>query len=346
MLTQEFVAKVVAACRRCHYSLKTEQSYSGYVWRYGLWLHQPAQAAIRKEPPEIKVSSYLSWLATRPKGCSRKTQHGALCALVYAYKQGLGQPLGQMPPWVSPQARTRLPVWLSTAEYTALERHLDGACLELAQIMFGSGLRLKEGLKLRIRDVDFDTGLIIVRSGKGDKDRVTKLPNLLVTPLRERMQRLEDLWREDRDNNVPGVELPVDVARKYPNYGNDWPFQWWFPGRSLSTDPRSGIVRRHHLHEDTLSKALRRASIRARLRKRVTVHVLRHSFATAFLANGGSIHQLKELLGHKSIETTEIYTHCIPHFAHTMVSPLDVRPNVVPFTPLTELPTAPLRRLA
>lgn len=346
MITSEFVQKVVAACRRHHYSLKTEESYAGWVWRYGVWLHQPLQAGLRKEASEIKVSSYLSWLATRPKGCSRKTQHQALCALVFAYKKGLGTPLGQMPSWVSPPDKPRLPVWLSIAEFTALERHLNGTCLELAQVMFGAGLRLKEALKLRVRDIDFDTGLIVVRGGKGDKDRVTKLPNLLVTPLRERLLRQTDLWRYDRDQGTPGVELPDDVARKYPGYGEDWLWQWVFPAAGLSTDPRSGIVRRHHFHEDSLAKSLRKAAFRAQLQKRITVHTLRHSFATAYLANGGSVHELKELLGHKCLETTEIYTHCIPQLAQRIASPLDVRPNVVPFITPERPAAVPLRRHA
>lgn len=331
MKTSEFVDKVARACRREHKSLKTLESYTGHVWRFGVWMHQPAQEALRDKPSEIKVSSYLSWLANRPKGCSRTTQHQALCALVFAYKKGLEAPLGRMPAWVKPRAHERMPVWLSTAEFTALERHLTGACLELAQIMFGAGLRLKEALKLRIRDIDFDAGMILVREGKGGKDRQTKLPNLLVPVLRERFLRLEDLWRVDRDNKVPGVWLPYDVGRKYPRYGEDWPWQWVFPGANLSRDPETGMVRRHHLHEDTLAKALRKATGRARLGKRVTVHTLRHSFATAFLTNGGSIHVLQRLLGHKSLETTEVYVHCIPQFAQSIVSPLDVRPNVVPF---------------
>lgn len=329
MKTSEFEEQVILACRRDHKSPKTEEDYSRWTRRFGRWLQ--GRTELHASTSEIKVSSFLSWLATRPKGCACKTQHQALCALVFAYGKGRGMPLGEMPAWVKPPERKRLPVWLSTAEFTALERHLDGPCLELAQLMFGCGLRLNEGLRLRVKDLDFDAGLILVRSGKGDKDRPTKFPEMLKPVLRDRLSRLHDLWLSDRAADVPGVHLPDDVGRKFPRYGMDWPWQWVFPAKGLSFDKRSGITRRHHLHEDTLAKSLKRAAVNSRLSKRITVHTLRHSFATAFLVNGGNIHDLKELLGHRHLETTEIYTHCIPQFASRMVSPLDVRPNVVPF---------------
>lgn len=340
---QEFARKVEAACRRDHKSRKTLLKYSGYALRFARWLYR--QKHLRDKPSEIKVSSYLSSLATRPNGCSARTQDGALNALVFAYKKGLETPLGRMPDWVKAPDRQRLPVWVSTSEFLAIERHLKDAPLELAQIMFGSGLRHSEALQLRVRDLDFDAGLIVVREGKGFKDRTVPMPKLLVAPLHDRIRRLEDLWKLDRDNKVPGVWLPDDVGRKYPKYGEDWPWQWVFPGRSLSKDPETGIIRRHHVHDDTMPKALQRAARLARLGKRITVHSLRHGFATAFLTNGGSIHILQKLLGHKDIETTSIYLHCIAQYVQTVTSPLDVRPNVVPFVaPTIEVPQ-PLRKI-
>lgn len=341
-VAQDFAEKVANACRRDHKSPETRKQYSAYALRFARWLWR--RKDLREASSEVKVSSFLSWLATRPKGCSAKTQHGALCALVFAYKKGLETPLGEMPPWVRPTLKPRLPTWLSAGEFTALERHLSGDCLEMAQVMFGSGLRLFEVLRLRVRDLDFDTGMIIVREGKGGKDRLTPFPNVLKPVFRERLERLNDLWLRDCEENVPGVCLPDDVGRKYPGYGMEWPWQWVFPARGLSTDPESGIVRRHHVHEDTLAKALKKAARLARLRKRVTAHVLRHSFATAFLANGGTVQDLKELMGHNDLSTTEVYTHCIPQAAARVVSPLDVRPNVVPFaTGETMRPAAALR---
>lgn len=311
----------------------------GWARRYGLWV--AARKEIHGQSAEDRVSGFLSWLTTRPGGCANATQNQALNALVFAYKKGLEKPLAQMPAWVKAPESRRLPVWLSRAEFDRLSRHLDGACLELAQIMFGSGLRLHEGLRLRIRDIDFDTGMIVVKGGKGDKDRTTCLPRTLVPALHERLARLRDLWEADRANKVPGVWLPEDVGRKFPRYGEDWPWQWVFPSAKLSRDPETGIVRRHHLNDTTLSKALKKAAVKAMLNKRVTVHTLRHSFATAFLEGGGSIHKLQQLLGHTSLETTEIYTHCITQFAADIVSPLDVVPSNVMRFPGADL--APVR---
>jgi integron integrase len=339
MLTAEFQQLVVTACRREHKSEKTLEKYVCYVRQFGVWMHQPAQKGLRAESSEVKVSSFLSWMANRPGGCSRDTQHGALCALVFAYKKGLGKPLKRMPDWVKPPETKRLPVWLSSAEFTAMERHLEGACLEMAQICFGAGLRHAEVIELRVRDIDFDSGYIVVREGKGKVDRLTKLPNLLVAPLRERLFRLEDLWKLDREHDGPGVALPDDVGRKYPNYGKDWPWQWLFPSRKMTGKGRK------HVDDDTLGKAIKRAAFKARLRKRVTVHTLRHSFATAFLTNGGSIHVLQKLLGHKRLETTEIYVHCIPQVAASIVSPLDFRPNVLPFVAPEPMVAGPLVRV-
>jgi integron integrase len=344
MTPEEFAQKTVLASKREHQSHKTRESYEGHARRFAAWLKE--RKNLHAETSEVKVSGFLSWLATRPEGCSPRTQHQALCALVFAFKKGLGRELLDMPDWVKPPATQRLPVWLSTGEFTALSRHLDGACLEIAQLMFGAGPRLNEALKLRVRDLDFSAGLITIRGGKGNKDRTTCFPHLLRPAFQHRLQRLHDLWQFDRDNDTPGVWLPDDVARKYPNYGKDWAWQFLFPGANLSQDPDTKIIRRHHLHEDTLSKALKKAAFKARLCKRVTVHTLRHSFATAYLETGGSIHKLQALLGHKSIETTEIYTHCIQQFASDVVSPLDAAAaghgtKVIPF----ETPQ-PMRRVS
>lgn len=330
MKAPEFLTIVDHAIRRDHKSRKTWETYMGWAGRYAAWLNN--EKSVHHLPPEMKVSSYLSWLATRPGGCSPRTQSQALNALVFAYKKGLEKPLEKMPAWVKPPDRPRMPVWLSRPEFDALTRHLSGDCLELAQLMFGAGLRLNEALKLRVRDLHFDSGLIVVRGGKGDKDRTTCLPRTLAPALQNRLARQIEIWETDRRNGTPGVWLPDGVSLKYPRYGKEWPWQWVFPGRTLSRDPDTGIIRRHHIHEDTLSKALKKASSYARLSKRVTVHTLRHSFATAYLESGGSIHKLQQLLGHTSLETTQIYTHCIQQFAADIVSPLDRTPtNIHPF---------------
>ena len=334
MKISEAEALVRRRCAEVKHSPKTGEAYAGVVRRYSRWLLTHPLGS-----NEERVRAYLNDLAPRAAVSSWKV---AVNGLVFFYAQALQTPLGELGEMLRAQRPKRLPVWVTFAEFEALARHLDGALLEIAQLMFGSGLRLHEALRLRVQHLDFETGLILVKGGKGDKDRPTCFPKTLMPSLRERLRRLQDLWSLDRSNHVPGVWLPEDVGRKFPNYGKDWPWQWVFPARGLSRDKASGITRRHHLHPDTLAKALKRAAVACGLRKRITAHSLRHGFATQFLTNGGSVHQLKELLGHTHLETTEIYTHCIPQFAATVVSPLDVRTNVVPFSEPSAEPT--LRR--
>ena len=338
MKISEAIERLVAACREDKKSRATWETYASHVRKYCRWLLSHPMGT-----NEGRVSAYLRWLAPN---AAQSTHDQALNALVFFYKSALKMPLGDLGDIGGGQRRKRLPVWLSHAEFESVARHLDGAMLEMAQIMFGAGLRRNECLHLRVRDLDFDTGVITVRGGKGDKDRNTCFPRAIVPAMRERLRRLHDLWMTDQDRKVPGVWLPDDVGRKYPNYGKDWQWQWVFPTRGLVHDKISGITRRHHLHEDTLAKALKRAAVAARLTKRITVHALRHSFATAFLANGGAVHQLQELLGHAHLETTEVYLHCIPQFAQCVTSPLDARPNVVPFAVEQATVAVPLRRLA
>jgi site-specific recombinase XerD len=205
----------------------------------------------------------------------------------------------------------------------------------MAQLAYGSGLRLAELLALRIKDIDLDAHLITVRGGKGDKDRITCLPQSLVFPLRAHLDRIRVLYDRDRASNAAPIYLPDGLERKYPNAGREWPWFWLWPAASESIDPRPRITRRHHIHEDTLGKALKTASRRIRLAKRITAHTLRHSFATNLLASGASITQVQELLGHNSVETTQVYLHCIPQFARSITSPMDALPetsNVIPFT--------------
>jgi site-specific recombinase XerD len=200
MKTSEFLTLVETAIRRDHKARKTLETYMGWVNRYADWLKH--EKSLYQQPPEIKVSLYLSWLATRPGGCSPRTQDQALNALVFAYKKGLDRPLEKMPAWVKPPDRPRMPVWLSRVEFDAITRHLTGDCLELAQLMFGAGLRLNEALKLRVRDLHFEAGLIMVRGGKGDKDRTTCLPRTLAPVLQERLSRQIEIW-EHASNSLP-----------------------------------------------------------------------------------------------------------------------------------------------
>jgi len=213
---------------------------------------------------------------------------------------------------------------LSRAECQRLFAGLEGTTRLMAELMYGSGLRLSELIGLRVKDVDLERRQIIIRSGKGDQDRVTVLPDSLAQRLAEHRERLRSLHEEDQREGVPGVWLPESLERKYPNAGQSWAWQWFFPSRQQMKDPRTGLLRRHHVLDASFQNAIRLGARRARLDKRVTPHVLRHSFATHLLESGTDIRTLQELLGHKDVTTTQIYTHVMQKPGLGVKSPLDV----------------------
>ena len=326
MKLAEMLEQVRLTCRMRRLSYHTETCYTGWITRFARHI-QTCPPNTREE----RVRSYLEKLAPRT---SASTQNQALNAIVFLYRDVLRQPLGELGKWARAKRPARLPSWLSPDEMRRLLEAMPSVPRLMAQFAYGSGLRLAELLALRIKDIDLDACLITVRGGKGDKDRITCLPRSLVFTLRAYLDRIRVLYDQDRAVGANPVYVPDHLERKYPNAGCEWPWFWLWPAASQSTDPRTRIVRRHHLHEDTLGKALKTARRRIGLSKRVTAHTLRHSFATNLLANGASITQVQELLGHNSVETTQVYLHCIPQFAATITSPLDAMPlasNVVPF---------------
>jgi integron integrase len=218
---------------------------------------------------------------------------------------------------------SRLPVVLSRDEVRRLLAAMEGTVALIGQLLYGSGLRLLEGLRLRVKDVDFDRQQILVRDGKGGKDRVVMLPEKLREPLRFHLERVRILHESDRATDVPGVWLPDALSVKYPNAGKEWAWQWVFPSKSLGVDPRGGTVRRHHVHDNTISKALAVAAQRSGQTKKITAHTLRHSFATHMLEAGADIRTVQELLGHSDVSTTMIYTHVLNKPGVTSTSPLD-----------------------
>lgn len=225
---------------------------------------------------------------------------------------------------VRAKKKKRLPVVLTQAEVGALLQGLSTDVTALVvRLLYGCGLRVAEALSLRIKDVDLAGGKLEVRGGKGDKDRVITLPKGLMPALLEHRSRIQQWHEADRRDGVPGVELPTAVAQKNPSAGTSWPWFWFFPGKSLSTDPRSGIVRRHHLHEIGITRELARAAALANLPRRVTAHVLRHSFATHLLLRGVDIRSVQDLLGHAQVSTTEIYTELARAMRWEITSPLD-----------------------
>lgn len=337
MTKAETIEQVRIVCRTRRLSLHTENCYAQWLSRF--CDHSLCHSHLTREE---RVRSFLEKLAPHS---SASTQNQALNAIVFLYRDVLQQPLGELGPWARAKRPKRLPTWLTHDEMLRLLDALPTFTRLMAEVAYGSGLRIAELLALRVKDVDFDSRLITVRGGKGDKGRITCLPQTVAFKLRSHLERCRAMWEQDRARGACPIYLPDALERKFPNGGREWPWFWVWPAKAESLDPRTSIIRRHHVHENTLGKALRTAAQKCGIHKRVTAHTLRHSFATNLLANGASITQVQELLGHASVETTQIYLHCIPRFAGTIISPMDARNNVVPFNPSTPQPQ-PLRRLA
>ncbi|NKE65364.1 integron integrase [Ramlibacter sp. RBP-2] len=304
--------------RYLHYSLRTEQSYV-YWAKFFVHFHG------LKHPRDLgkrDVEAFLTMLATERK-VSVSTHRQALSALLFLYKEVLASEL----PWLQeigrPVRKRRIPAVLSALECQRLLSVMEGEAGLLARLLYGTGMRLAEGLSLRVKDVDFDRRVIVVREGKGAKDRAVMLPRALDRPLREQLARSRRLWEADRIAQLPGVFLPDALAAKYPRAGESWSWHWVFPSPTLAVDPRTGVRRRHHLFEERLSRALRRSAALAGIDKHVTAHTLRHSFATHLLQAGTDIRTVQELLGHSDVSTTMIYTHVVKISAGGTMSPLD-----------------------
>jgi integron integrase len=301
-----------------HYAIRTEEAYVGWIRRYVLF-HQ------KRHPQEMgmpEVEAFLTDLAVHQR-VAASTQNQALSALLFLYAEVLQQPLaGPLNPVRAKQPK-RLPVVLTHTEVRRVLDALSGVQHLMGQLLYGSGLRLMECLRLRVKDLDFDQRQIVVRDGKGAKDRVTMLPDRLVTPLQDHLQHVKLVHERDCRNGYGAVYLPDALERKYPNAQREWIWQYVFPAESLSTDPRTQIVRRHHLDESGLQKAVRRAAQLADIQKHVTCHTFRHSFATHLLESGYDIRTVQELLGHADVKTTMIYTHVLNRGGRGVRSPLD-----------------------
>ncbi len=301
-----------------HYSIRTEQAYVNWIKRYILF-HD------KRHPREMgaaEIEAFLTYLAV-DRNVAASTQNQALSALLFLYRQVLKQDLVGSIDSVRAKRPKRLPTVLTKEETLRVIGFLSGTHQLMAKLLYGSGLRLMECVRLRVKDVDFAQRQIIVRDGKGMKDRITMLPDVLIQRLREHLQHTKHIHEDDLAKGYGSVYLPFALERKYPNADREWLWQYVFPATRLSTDPRTGITRRHHINESSLQKAVRRAAKRAGIDKRVTCHTFRHSFATHLLEDGYDIRTVQELLGHKDVKTTMIYTHVLNRGPLAVRSPLD-----------------------
>lgn len=269
-----------------------------------------------------EVSAFLSDLASR-SGVSASTQNQALAALLFLYAEVLQRPLASLGPIVHAKRPMRLPVVMSREEVDAVLAQLDGVWHLMASLLYGSGLRLLECASLRVKDIGFGAGQVLVRRGKGQKDRVTLLPKLLVAPLQDHLAKVKSLHLLDLREGAGNVALPGALSVKYPNAGREWPWQWVFPATRRYLDRTSGEQRRHHLHETALQRAVRSAALAASISRPISCHTFRHSFATHLLEAGYDIRTIQKLLGHHDVRTTMIYTHVVDRGPFGVKSPLD-----------------------
>lgn len=310
--------QVRGVIRRKHYSIRTEQAYLDWIKRF-------IRHFDKRHPRDMgaaEVEAFLTHLAVAGR-VAAATQNQAKAALLFLYREVLLVDL----PWldkVEPaKAPRRLPVVLTRDEVQAVLSRLSGTHWLAAVLMYGAGLRIMECLRLRVKDVEFERGEILVRDGKGAKDRITMLPTLAQEPLREHLRRVRLLHQQDVAAGYGEVYLPHALDRKYPRAGREWMWQYVFPSAKLSADPRSGVVRRHHVQDQAVQRAIRQAVLDAGLVKPATPHTLRHSFATHLLEGGYDIRTVQELLGHSDVSTTMIYTHVLNKGGRGVVSPLD-----------------------
>ncbi len=301
-----------------HYSLRTEETYVQWIKRFVLFHN-------KRHPKYMggkEISAFLTYLAVEQK-VAASTQNQALNAIVFLYKEVLQQEVGVLEGITWAKKPERLPVVLTREEVRRLLSHLEGTKWLMASLLYGSGMRLLECLRLRVKDLDFGYGQIIVRDTKGTKDRVTMLPASLKEPLQMHLQKLKVLHDQDLEAGFGSVYMPYALEKKYPNASREFGWQYVFPASKLSVDPRTGVVRRHHLFETVLQKAIKEAVQKAGIDKFVHCHTLRHSFATHLLEDGYDIRTVQELLGHKDVSTTMIYTHVLNKGGKGVRSPLD-----------------------
>ena len=315
----KLLEQVCEAIRVRHYSLRTEETYLRWIKRFILF-HG------KRHPREMggpEVQQFLSHLAVEGH-VAASTQSQALSAIVFLYQQVLKQNLGSIDDVVRAKQPHRVPVVLTQGEVGAVLGHLSGTSWIMATLLYGAGLRLMECLRLRVKDVDFTYNQIVVRDGKGHKDRVTMLPQQVKVPIQRHLDDVKKLHEQDLQAGAGHVYLPYALERKYPSASREWAWQYVFPAAHPSRDPRTGIIRRHHIHKLVLQRAVQTAVRKAEIPKAASCHTLRHAFATHLLEAGYDIRTVQELLGHKDVRTTMIYTHVLNRGGLGVKSPADL----------------------
>jgi len=302
-----------------HYARSTEKNYLQWTRRFLDYRHKTKRLGA---PSVEDVKAFLTRLAM-VENVSAATQNQAFCALLMLFREVLRTDMEEMAQTVRAKRGRKLPTVLSVAEVRALLAFVEPGYALMVRLLYGSGLRLSELIRLRVKDIDFDAGLVVVRSGKGDKDRTTLFPMSLKDDLQTHLQKVRKWHEEDLANGYGEAPMPHALARKYPEAPREWGWQYLFPADKVALDPSDGKVRRYHVYEKSLQRAIRRAVRRAGICKPASAHVLRHSFATHLLLNGADIREIQELLGHKSVETTMVYTHVVRDLKTRAQSPLD-----------------------
>ncbi|MDH4134610.1 MAG: integron integrase [Gammaproteobacteria bacterium] len=318
MKSSPLLDQVRDAIRVRHYSLRTEASYLQWIRRFILF-HNKRHP---RDLGEQEVAAFLTYLAAE-KNVAASTQNQALAAILFLYKEVLEHELGWMDNVIRAKRTTRVPEVLSPEQVRRLLGRLAGIQQLVARLLYGTGMRIMEALRLRVQDVDFHYRQVTVRSGKGNKDRVTVLPDSLIEPIKAHLVRVKALHDKDLAEGFGRVYLPHALDEKYPNAGREWPWQYVFPAAGRSVDPISREVQRHHLAEQNVQRAIKQAAFDLGFSSRVRTHTLRHSFATHLLESGSDIRTVQELLGHSDVKTTMIYTHVLQRGGRGVRSPLD-----------------------
>jgi integron integrase len=315
----KLIDQVIDVIRKKHYSIRTEEAYVPWIKRY-IYYHGKRHP---KEMGETEISQYISYLAS-VGNVAASTQNQALNAIVFLYKKVLKIDLGDFGPMERAKRPKRLPTVLTKAEVSRLLHVMHGIQGLMAKLTYGCGLRVMECVRLRVKDIEFEQNQVIVRDGKGQIDRITMLPENLAPLLQPHLKRVKLIHEQDLKKGLGEVYLPFALARKYPSAAKEWIWQYVFPSEKISKDPRSNKMRRHHIYEGSLQRAVRQAARNVDIMKPASPHTFRHSFATHLLEAGYDIRTVQELLGHKNVTTTMIYTHVLQKGGLGVKSPLDM----------------------